>query len=955
MESSHSRVRAAYLPFIGIHVPLETEQIHCILPHIITMSRLWLLLLLVLHFGVFSNGLSRPAVVNIGSIFTFDSLNGKVAKIAMQAAVEDVNSDPSFLGGSKLHLSFHDSNYSAFLSILGALKYMEIDTVAIIGPQNAVMAHVISHFANELQVPLLSFTALDPTLTALQYPFFVQTAPNDLFQMTAIADMVSYYGWRDVLAVFTDDDNGRNGIAALGDVLAARRCKISYKAALPPDTQTTRTDIEDVLVKLLSLESRVIVVHSYKLSGLMVFDVAHSLGMMSSGYAWIATSWLSSTLDSISPLPPATSEKIQGVLTLRPHTPDSEKKKAFFSRWNQLSGGSIGLNPYGLFAYDTVWIIAHAIKAFFEQGRNISFSDDSRLTNEVLKGSLHLNELSIFDGGWQLLDNILHTNMTGLTGPIEFNPDRSLIHPAYDVINVIGSEFQQIGYWSNYSGLSVVPPETLYMKPPNRSFSSQQLHIAVWPGQTTTKPRGWVFPDNGRHLRIGVPNRVSYRQFVSVINGSNTVRGYCIDVFTAALSLLPYGVPYKFIPFGDGIKNPNYNELANSITKDVFDAVVGDIAIVTNRTKVVDFTQPYISSGLVVVVPLGKLGSTSWAFFRPFTPTMWAVTAAFFLLVGAVVWILEHRVNDDFRGPPKRQIVTILWFIFSTLFFSHRENTASTLGRIVLIIWLFVVLIINASYTACLTSILTVQRLSSPIKGIESLITSTLPIGFQEGSFAENYLNEELNIPKSRLIALGSPEAYAMALEKGTVSAIVDEKPYIDVFLSRNCKFSIVGQEFTKSGWGFAFPRDSPLAVDLSTAILRLSEKGDIQRIHDKWLTGKTCSSQPDTQSDWLPLRSFSGLFLICAIACFVALFIYFMSMIRQFSEESISSGSGSSRSARFVRFLSFIDEKKKEPESNSKRKQMEKSSDVDGEQDDQRIRSKRMETDSNITGYTIA
>ncbi|XP_043712818.1 glutamate receptor 3.2-like [Telopea speciosissima] len=921
------------------------------------MSRLCLLLVLVFNFGAFSNGLSRPAVVNIGSIFTFASTNGKVAKIAMQAAVEDVNSDPSFLGGSKLSLSSHDSNFSGFLGIIGALKYMETDTVAIIGPQTAIMAHVISHLANELQVPLLSFTALDPTLSSLQYPFFVQTAPNDLFQMTAIADMVSYYGWRDVIAVYTDDDNGRNGIATLGDKLEERRCKISYKAALPPDP-ATRSDVQDALIKLLALESRVIVLHSYKLSGLVVFDVANSLGMMGSGYVWIATTWLSSTLDSMATLDPTISEKTQGVLTLRPHTLDSEKKKAFFSRWSQLSGGSVGLNPYGLYAYDTVWIIAHAIKAFFEQGWTISFSNDSRLTNVVLKGALQLDKMSIFDGGKHLLDNILHTNMMGLTGPIQFNPDRSLIRPAYDVVNVIGTGVRQIGYWSNYSGLSVMLPETLYMKPPNRSSSSQQLYSAVWPGQTTTKPRGWVFPDNGRQLRIGFPNRASFWQFVSLINGSDTVRGYSIDVFTAALGLLPYGVPYKFIPFGDGKQNPNYNELVDMITTEGFDAVVGDIAIVTNRTKVVDFTQPYIESGLVVVVSLRKLDSNAWAFLRPFTPMMWAVTAAFFLLVGAVVWILEHRINDEFRGPPKQQIVTILWFSFSTLFFAHRENTMSALGRLVLIIWLFVVLIINSSYTASLTSILTVQQLSSPIKGIESLITSTEPIGFQVGSFAENYLNQELNIPKSRLIALGSPEAYAMALENGTVAAIVEERPYVDVFLSRNCKFSAVGQEFTKSGWGFAFPKDSPLAIDLSTAILQLSENGDLQRIHDKWLTGQTCSSQQEIQSDRLHLKSFSGLFIICGIACFVALFIYFISMMRQFSsqfsEEFDSSGSGSSRSARLQRFLSFVDEKEEESKSKSKRKQMEQSSNINSEQDGQRNGSNRQEIDGNNSDCTF-
>ena len=127
----------------------------------------------------------------------------------------------------------------------------------------------------------------------------------------------------------------------------------------------------------------------------------------------------------------------------------------------------------------------------------------------------------------------------------------------------------------------------------------------------------------------------------------------------------------------------------------------------------------------------------------------------------------------------------------------------STLGRLVLIIWLFVVLIINSSYTASLTSFLTVQQLPSPISGIDTLITSKERIGFQVGSFAENYLIEELNVPKSRLQALGSPEEYATAIENGIVAAVVDERPYVELFLSNHCDFSIRGQEFTKSGWGF--------------------------------------------------------------------------------------------------------------------------------------------------------
>ncbi|KAL6214173.1 hypothetical protein ACLB2K_013611 [Fragaria x ananassa] len=636
------------------------------------------------------------------------------------------------------------------------------------------------------------------------------------------------------------------------------------------------------------------------------------------------------------------------VLTLRPHTPDSQRKRAFISRWKKLSNGTIGLNPYGLYAYDTVWIIAHAVNLLLDQGGTISFSKHTSIPRYG-GGIMNLSALSIFNGGQQLLENILQTNTTGLTGPLAFHSDRSPVNPSYDIINIMENGYQQVGYWYNNSGLSVVPPKT----PCNWSSSNQHLGVVVWPGGTTDKPRGWVFSNNGKQLRIGVPDRVGYRAFVSRQNGTDVVKGYCIDIFLAAIKLLPYALPHRFELFGDGHKNPSYDELVNMVASGKFDAAVGDIAIVANRTKTVDFTQPFIESGLVVVAPLRRSNSRAWAFMQPFSPLMWGITAAFFLIVGSVLWILEHRINDEFRGPPRKQIGTILWFSFSTMFFAHRENTVSLLGRMVLIIWLFIVLIINSSYTASLTSMLTIQQLSSPITGIDTLISSTESIGFQVGSFAQNYLIEELNIPNSRLVPLGSPEEYARALKNKTVAAVVDEGPYIELFLSDNCMFSIRGPEFTKSGWGFAFPRDSPLAIDMSTAILTLSENGELQQIHKKWLSKKACASQTsDGVSDQLQLQSFWGLFLICGTACVIALVIHFSLAFRQYLRRSPEddyqsdlepSGHGSTSygttATRRLTFLSFIDEKKDQSKDNkSKRKREEiASSNRNGKEDESR------------------
>lgn len=82
------------------------------------------MLFMVFYNGASSNGLganvttARPDVVNIGAIFTFDSVIGKIAKVAIALAIEDVNSDPEILNGTKLTLKMQNTKSSDFLGII---------------------------------------------------------------------------------------------------------------------------------------------------------------------------------------------------------------------------------------------------------------------------------------------------------------------------------------------------------------------------------------------------------------------------------------------------------------------------------------------------------------------------------------------------------------------------------------------------------------------------------------------------------------------------------------------------------------------------------------------------------------------------------------------------------------------------------------------------------------------
>ncbi|PIA27509.1 hypothetical protein AQUCO_07700053v1 [Aquilegia coerulea] len=865
----------------------------------------------------------QPMVVNIGAIFAYNSVIGRVAKIAIKAAADDINANQNILRGIKLKFILADSECSVFLGSIGAFHVLEGDVVALIGPQSSSIAHMISFIANGLQVPLISFAATDPTLSALQFPFFLRSTQSDSCQMAAMADLINFYGWHEVVSIFVDDDYGRSGISSLEDELAKRMAK-TYKIPLP--VRANRSDIASLLEKSKSIGARVYVVHVAPDSGLTIFSVAHQLQMMTSGYAWLATDWLSTTLDSsVSRNTPVTI--LQGVIGLRQYMPPSNQKKAFRSRWKELRQKglvTVELNNYGLYAYDTVWAVAHSIDEYLKNHGNITFSYNENLQN-MNHSSLQLGKLKTFDGGNLLLDILQKTDFTGVTGRVEFDSERNLIGSGYEVINVDSKGIQRIGYWSNYSGFSIAPPVNL-----NGTYRSDwtigELKNASWPGGKKDRPRGWVIATNEKPLRIGIPNRASFVEFVTEVHKSHKIQGYCIDVFKAALKFIPYNIPHRFEAFGDGHSNPSFDELVRMVAEDVFDAAVGDITIVTNRTRIADFTQPYAANGLVIVIPLKDTKSSAWVFLKPFTVEMWCVTAGFFIVVGVVIWILEHRINDDFRGPPKQQVITMLLFSFSTLFKTNQESTVSSLGKFVMMVWLFLLMVITSSYTASLTSILTVEQLSSPITGIDTLIASNQPIGYQEGSFVKSYLTNSLNIHPSRLLSLANPEEYAKSLQQGPknggVAAIVDELPYIELFLSKYTEFGMVGQMFTRSGWGFAFKRGSPLAVDMSTAILKLVETGELEKIHKEWFCKLGCVAERTHHSDpnQLHLSSFWGLFLLCAIVTLLSLLVFFLRTVRQFIRykkaqrnlsPSPSSEASNTRCSHVVyTFFDFIDEK---------------------------------------------
>ncbi|KAE8771018.1 Glutamate receptor 2.5 [Hordeum vulgare] len=392
----------------------------------------------------------------------------------------------------------------------------------------------------------------------------------------------------------------------------------------------------------------------------------------------------------------------------------------------------------------------------------------------------------------------------------------------------------------------------------------------------STRDAGALGRGSAKKIKIGVPNKQDFKAFVNAT--SQKVTGYSIDVFDAALKNVPLDLDYELIVF-----NGSYDQLVHNVSSGILDAAVGDITITAERAVHVDFTMPYTESGvsLLVLTENDSKSTIEWVFLKPLTTQLWLATVGGFLFTGLVVWMIERPKNLEYQGSSSRQFSTALYFSFSTLTFSHGQVIRSPLSKIFVVIWCFVVLVIVQSYTASLSSILTAKRLRPSVTNLGQLLSNGDYIGYASGSFVHSVLRKQ-GFAENRLKAYGMEEEYANALRKGSnnggVAAIVDEIPYLTSFLSDpryHNEFQMINGLYKTPGFGFVFPRDSPLVHNLSVAILGLIGGDEGSRIEAKWLGTTTPLPSygiPNTDAAPLTLRSFSGLFIITV--CITALML---------------------------------------------------------------------------------
>lgn len=255
------------------------------------------------------------------------------------------------------------------------------------------------------------------------------------------------------------------------------------------------------------------------------------------------------------------------------------------------------------------------------------------------------------------------------------------------------------------------------------------------------------------------------------------------------------------------------------------DGVVAALTVTAQREETVDFSHPFHSTGLAIAIPSGGSGSPWLRVLQGLmSPEFLKVVAALGLVlfvVGALVWAFEHRRNpEQFGGGTGRGLGSGFWWSAVTMTtVGYGDKAPVTLGgRIVALVWMFGAIIIISSFTAGITSALTVSTLGANISG-----PADLP-KVRVGAVADTTSTTVLDERRIRHTAYPSLAEALGALADGKLDAVTYDAPILRYVVNQDFPetIQVLPGVFSRQDYAIALPPGSELREPVNRGLLSL-------------------------------------------------------------------------------------------------------------------------------------
>ena len=314
-----------------------------------------------------------------------------------------------------------------------------------------------------------------------------------------------------------------------------------------------------------------------------------------------------------------------------------------------------------------------------------------------------------------------------------------------------------------------------------------------------------------------------------VMKQGDSYTGFSVDLWDALAKRL--GIDY------DWVEVTSADDLLQRVQAGTKDIIVGKFIMTADREKLVDFTVPYFTAGLQIMVGephRSFIKNLLTTIIKPELLQVLGFGLLVLLVMAHIIWLLERGSNEAIPKAYLPGVWESMWYALSTiatLEYADKEKPRSPLKRILAMVLVVMGIILIAQFTAAITASLTVQQLGGNITGPGDLPGKKVATISQ--SVAASFLAEQ----GINYVGVDTIDQAASLLEQGQVDAVVFDAPVLQYYAMNhgNGKVNVVGPVFKTVFYGIAVPSGSPLRKPINEALLSLLEDGTYEQIYQKW------------------------------------------------------------------------------------------------------------------------
>uniref|UniRef100_A0A8C6UZR9 Glutamate receptor n=1 Tax=Neogobius melanostomus TaxID=47308 RepID=A0A8C6UZR9_9GOBI len=607
-------------------------------------------------------------------------------------------------------------------------------------------------------------------------------------------------------------------------------------------------------IALKRIQSPVILLYCSKDEAMYILEEARSLGLVGAGYIWIVSSLTTGNPDFTPEVFPL------GMISVS------------YDDWEY---------PLESRVRDGVGIISSAATAMLRE-----------------KGELPEAQGSCYMFCFYLplvCRHMMHTWNDGRD--LSFTPDGYQANPKLVVI-VLNRErtWEKMGRWENGTLALMFPVWPRYNSYGDEEADENHLSIV------TLEEKPFVIVDNvdiltGTCMRNSVPCRKHIKDN-STSGGAyikQCCKGFCIDILKKIARNVKFTYDLYLVTNGKHGKKINnmWNGMVGEVVYKKAEMAVGSLTINEERSEAIDFSVPFVETGISVMVSRSNGTVSPSAFLEPFSASVWVMMFVMLLIVTAIAVFLFEFISPlgfnrnlaqgkDPHGP-SFTVGKAVWLLWGLVFNNSVpvQNPKGTTSKFIVSVWAFFAVIFLASYTANLAAFMIQEEFVDQVTGLSDKKVTPLPVlllppfrfgtvpnGSTERNIRKNYPNMHQYMTKYH--QKGVQDALVQ-LKTNKLDAFIYDAAVLNYMAGRDdgCKLVTIGSGyiFATTGYGIALQKGSYWKRLVDLAILGIIGDGEMEELEAQWLTGICHNEKNEVMSSQLDIDNMAGVFYMLATA----------------------------------------------------------------------------------------